>query len=93
MEQQHLAAFAAGRSGLPGMRDGDRRAALLREMQTSLCATSQVWRDSGRSNLPFVFCLMPVFLLTCVVLHHGFRISRKAISPWLMWRQCSQLVL
>jgi len=41
MEQQHMAAFVAGAGGLPGMRDGERRAALLREIQASLAATSQ----------------------------------------------------
>lgn len=48
MEQRHLAAFAAGQSGLPGIRDGDRRAPVLREIQTSLIATSQVRTESGQ---------------------------------------------
>ena len=44
MEQQHLAAFAAGQGGLPGMGEGDRRGPLLQEIQASLTATSQARR-------------------------------------------------
>lgn len=44
MEQQHLAAFAAGQGGLPGMGEGERRGPLLQEIQASLAATSQARR-------------------------------------------------
>ena len=46
-----MAAFAAGAGELPGTRDGERRAALLREIQASLTATSQVLQPRPQLQL------------------------------------------
>ena len=42
IQQQHLAAFAAGSLDVPELQGGSRRAALLRDAQTFLTTTAQV---------------------------------------------------
>ena len=42
IQQQHLAAFAAGSLDVPELQGGSKRAALLRDAQTFLTTTAQV---------------------------------------------------